>query len=313
MDLRNKHTNLIKQKALELGFLYCGISKAAFLEEDAPRLERWLQQGFHGEMGYMENYFDKRLDPTLLVPGAKSVISLAYNYFPREQQRQDSYQISKYAYGQDYHFVIKDLLKEFFQWIRIEIGEIDGRVFTDSAPVLDKAWARKSGIGWIGKNSLVLTKKRGSFYFLAEIISDLELEYDAAVTDHCGSCSACIDACPTQAIEAPQVVNASKCISYATIELRSEIPEFFRNKMEDWMFGCDICQDVCPWNRFSEPHFQEKFNPDKNILNFSKNEWNELSQELFNEIFKKSAVKRTKYTGLMRNIEFLKENPKIED
>ncbi len=299
---------LIKEKAKELGFMHCGISKAGFLEEDAPRLEKWLKSGFHGEMGYMEKHFDKRLDPTKLVPGAKSVVSLTYNYFPEQQQREDSFKISKYAYGKDYHFIIKDKLKDFFQWIHQEIGEIDGRVFVDSAPVLERAWAAKSGIGWIGKNANLLTKQVGSFYFLSELIIDLELTPDGPTTDHCGKCTACIDACPTQAIESDRVINGSKCISYATIELKNQIPSSFENHMEDWMFGCDICQDVCPWNRFSKPHQQPEFMANDAILNYSKKEWTELTQELFSEIFRKSPVKRTKYAGLMRNIEKLNQS-----
>lgn len=299
---------LIKEKAKELGFMHCGISKAGFLEEDAPRLEKWLKSGFHGEMGYMEKHFDKRLDPTKLVPGAKSVVSLTYNYFPEQQQREDSFKISKYAYGKDYHFIIKDKLKDFFQWIHQEIGEIDGRVFVDSAPVLERAWAAKSGIGWIGKNANLLTKQVGSFYFLSELIIDLELTPDGPTTDHCGKCTACIDACPTQAIESERVINGSKCISYATIELKNQIPSSFENHMEDWMFGCDICQDVCPWNRFSKPHQQPEFMANDAILNYSKKEWTELTQELFSEIFRKSPVKRTKYAGLMRNIEKLNQS-----
>lgn len=310
MSLKEKHTQLIKAKAKELGFINCGISKAGFLEEEAPRLEQWLKQGFHGEMGYMENYFDKRLDPTLLVPGAKSVISLAYNYYPEQKQREDSYKISKYAYGIDYHFLIKDKLKEFFQWIHDEIGEVDGRVFVDSAPVLEKAWAIKSGLGWRGKNSLTLTKQMGSYYFLSELIIDLELEPDAPTTDHCGKCTACIDACPTDAIVDAKIVDASKCISYATIELRSEIPNFFNDKMEDWMFGCDICQDVCPWNRFAKPHQEPAFIGHESIKNYNKKEWKELTQELFSEIFRKSAVKRTKFAGLKRNIDFIEQSKK---
>ena len=305
MQNHKEITAKIKNKAKELGFLHCGISKAEFLEEEAPRLEKWLKQGFHGEMGYMENYFDKRLDPTLLVPGAKSVISLLYNYFPEKQQPDDSFKLAKYAYGKDYHFVIKDKLKDFLHWIHKEFGEVEGRVFVDSAPILEKAWAQKSGLGWIGKNSNLLTKQIGSFYFLAEIILDLALEYDAPVTDHCGKCTACIDACPTQAIEHPKIVNGSKCISYATIELKSEIPSYFKDKMEDWMFGCDICQDVCPWNRFSKPHSEPAFTPHSAIQDYSKKEWIELTKELFDEIFRKSAVKRTKYEGLKRNIKFL--------
>lgn len=304
------YSQLIKQKAEKFGFQSCGISKAEFLEEEAPRLETWLNKGYHGEMKYMENHFDKRLNPTLLVDGAKSVISLSYNYFPKVKIDEiNNFKISKYAYGEDYHEVIKDILKEMVAELQEEIGVFGFRVFVDSAPVLEKAWARKSGLGWVGKNANLITKKHGSFYFLAEIICDLELEYDLAVTDHCGSCRACIDACPTQAIVSDRIVDGSKCISYATIELKNEIPDYFNGKMNDWIFGCDVCQDVCPWNRFSAPTLQEKFAPNFQKLNFRKNEWKELTQELFSEIFKKSAVKRTKFSGLMRNISFLpKEN-----
>lgn len=304
------YSQLIKQKAEKFGFQSCGISKAEFLEEEAPRLEAWLNKGYHGEMNYMENHFDKRLNPTLLVDGAKSVISLSYNYFPKVKIDEiNNFKISKYAYGEDYHEVIKDILKNMVAEIQEEIGEFGFRVFVDSAPVLEKAWARKSGLGWVGKNANLITKKHGSFYFLAEIICDLELEYDLPVTDHCGSCRACIDACPTQAIVSDRIVDGSKCISYATIELKNEIPDYFNGKMDDWIFGCDVCQDVCPWNRFSAPTLQEKFAPNFQKLNFRKNEWKELTQELFSEIFKKSAVKRTKFSGLMRNISFLpKEN-----
>ena len=304
------YSQLIKQKAEKFGFQSCGISKAEFLEEEAPRLETWLNKGYHGEMKYMENHFDKRLNPTLLVDGAKSVISLSYNYFPKVKIDEiNNFKISKYAYGEDYHEVIKDILKNMVAELQEEIGGFGFRVFVDSAPVLEKAWARKSGLGWVGKNANLITKKHGSFYFLAEIICDLELDYDLAVTDHCGSCRACIDACPTQAIVSDRIVDGSKCISYATIELKNEIPDYFNGKMDDWMFGCDVCQDVCPWNRFSAPTLQEKFAPNFQKLNFRKNEWKELTQELFSEIFKKSAVKRTKFSGLMRNISFLpKEN-----
>ncbi|WP_374450888.1 tRNA epoxyqueuosine(34) reductase QueG [Cloacibacterium normanense] len=302
-------SQLIKQKAEKFGFQSCGISKAEFLEEEAPRLEAWLNKGYHGEMKYMENHFDKRLNPTLLVDGAKSVISLSYNYFPKVKIDEiNNFKISKYAYGEDYHEVIKDILKEMVAELQEEIGEFGFRVFVDSAPVLEKAWARKSGLGWVGKNANLITKKHGSFYFLAEIICDLELEYDLAVTDHCGSCRACIDACPTQAIVSDRIVDGSKCISYATIELKNEIPDYFNGKMDDWMFGCDVCQDVCPWNRFSAPTLQEKFAPNFQKLNFRKNEWKELTQELFSEIFKKSAVKRTKFSGLMRNINLLNDH-----
>ena len=306
MDFKTHHTNLIKSEAKRLGFLSCGISKAEFLEEEAPRLESWLSKNRNGEMSYMENHFDKRLDPTLLVPDSKSVVSLILNYFPEETQRDDSYKISKYAYGEDYHFVIKNKLKQLLVFIQEEIGEVHGRAFTDSAPVLDKAWASKSGLGWIGKHSNLITKSNGSFYFIAELIIDLELDYDLATTDHCGNCTACIDACPTQAIVDPYVVDGSKCISYFTIELKDEIPSVMKGKFEDWVFGCDICQDVCPWNRFSTPHKEPLFNPNSDILSFSKKEWEEITEDVFQEIFKKSAVKRTKYTGLLRNIDFLK-------
>ena len=306
-NTKAKHTAWIKAKAKELGFMSCGVSKAGFLEQEAPRLEDWLNKNRNGEMHYMENHFDKRLDPTLLVPGAKSVVSLLLNYYPEETQREDSYKISKYAYGTDYHFVIKDKLKDFLEAIRAHIGEVDGRAFVDSAPVLDKAWAAKSGLGWVGKNSNLLTKQVGSFFFIAELIIDLELEYDTPVTDHCGSCTACIDACPTQAIVDPYVVDGSKCISYFTIELKNEIPDYAKGKMDDWMFGCDVCQDVCPWNRFSRPHKEPLFNPKPELLQYSKKEWKELTQEVFSEIFKKSPVKRTKFSGLKRNIDFLED------
>ncbi len=307
MDARSKNTTLIKSEAKRLGFLSCGVSKAQFLEEEAPRLEKWLNQNMHGEMGYMENHFDKRLDPTKLVEGSKSVISLLLNYFPAETQDKDTYKISKYAYGTDYHFVIKDKLKQLLDYVQAEIGEVHGRAFVDSAPVLDKAWAAKSGLGWIGKHSNLLTQKVGSFYFIAELIVDLELDYDTPVTDHCGSCTACIDACPTQAIVQPYVVDGSKCISYATIELKDQIPSSFSDQMDDWMFGCDVCQDVCPWNRFSKAHNEPLFNPHPELLSKSKKEWEEITREVFNQIFKKSAVKRTKFEGLKRNITYLKK------
>ena len=302
-----KRTHLIKTEAKRLGFLSCGISKAEFLEDEAPRLEKWLKQNMHGEMQYMENHFDKRLDPTKLVEDSKSVISLLLNYFPEEKQNPDSFKISKYAYGVDYHFVIKDKLKSLLHFIQEEIGEVHGRAFVDSAPVLDKAWAAKSGLGWIGKHSNLLTQQVGSFYFVAELIVDLELEYDAPVTDHCGTCTACIDACPTKAIIEPYVVDGSKCISYLTIELKNEIPSGFQDKMDDWMFGCDVCQDVCPWNRFSKPHNEPLFNPNPELLSFTKKDWEEITGEIFNKVFKKSAVKRTKLSGLERNIRFLKK------
>jgi epoxyqueuosine reductase len=287
--------------------MFCGVSRAEFLEEEAPRLEQWLEANMHGNMRYMENHFDKRLDPRLLVDGAKSVVSLALNYFPKETQTPDSYKLSKYAYGEDYHFVIKWKLKELMKFIQAEIGEVDGRVFVDSAPVLDRAWAKKSGLGWIGKNGNLINKQAGSFFFLAELIIDLELEPDGPVKDFCGTCTACIDECPTDAIPQPYVVDGSKCISYLTIELKDEIiPKEFRGKMEEWMFGCDICQDVCPWNRFSTPHNEPLLNPKPNLLGLNKQDWEDLTEEIFRDLFKNSAVKRTKFDGLKRNIEFLK-------
>jgi len=307
MSRADTNTDLIKSEATRLGFLSCGISKADFLEDEAPRLEKWLNENMQGEMSYMENHFDKRLDPTLLVPGAKSVVSLLLNYFPKQTQREDSYKISKYAYGTDYHFVIKDKLKQLLNFIREEIGDVHGRAFVDSAPVLDKAWAAKSGLGWMGKHSNLLTKQIGSFYFIAELIIDLDLEYDTPVTDHCGSCTACIDACPTQAIVEPYVVDGSKCISYFTIELKNEIPSQFSGKFDDWMFGCDVCQDVCPWNRFSRAHREPLFDPNPELLQLSKGDWEEITEEVFKQLFKKSAVKRTGFNGLKRNISFLKD------
>ena len=284
----------------------CGISKAGFLEQEAPRLEAWLNQNRHGKMQYMENHFDKRLDPTKLVEGSKSVISLLLNYYPSKLQRDDSYKISKYAYGTDYHFVIKDKLKELLHCIQQTVGDVHGRAFVDSAPVLDKAWAAKSGLGWIGKHSNLLSKQAGSFYFIAELIVDLDLEYDTPVTDHCGSCTACIDACPTQAIVEPYKVDGSKCISYFTIELKNEIPSSVSGQFDDWMFGCDVCQDVCPWNRFSKAHKEPLFDPHPQVVSNSKKDWEEITKEVFSEIFKKSPLKRTKFEGLRRNIEFLK-------
>lgn len=304
---KEKYSKLIKTEAKRLGFLSCGISKAEFLEDEAPRLEKWLSNNFHGEMKYMENHFDKRLNPKLLVDDAKSVVSLLLNYYPSEFQNNESYKISKYAYGNDYHHVIKEKLKELLFFIQNEIGEVSGRVFVDSAPVLDKAWAAKSGLGWIGKNANLITQKTGSFYFVAELIIDLELEYDYPTTDHCGTCTACIDACPTQAIVSPYIVDGSKCISYFTIELKDNIPSEMKGKLDDWMFGCDVCQDVCPWNRFSKPHQEPLFNANEELLSFSKKDWEEITEETFNKVFKNSAVKRTKFEGLKRNISFLKD------
>ncbi len=309
MSFKDKYTQQIKTEATRLGFSFCGIAKAQFLEKEAPRLEKWLNQNMHGKMLYMENYFDKRLDPTKLVEGSKSVISLMYNYFPKEEQQNASFKISKYAYGQDYHHIIKKKLKEFVVFIHDKIGEVNAEIYVDSAPVLDRAWAKKSGLGWIGKNSMLINPKNGSFFFLAEIILDLELGYDNEIKDYCGTCTACIDACPTEAILPNNVVDGSKCISYFTIELKDEIiPKEVKGKFNDWMFGCDICQDVCPWNRFSKPHNEPLFNPNEKLLNYSKNEWVNLTEEIYQEIFKKSAVKRTKFKGLKRNIEFLTSN-----
>ncbi len=306
MTIKKKdYTNFIKSEAKRLGFLSCGISKSGFLEEEAPRLENWLSNQMHGEMSYMENHFDKRLNPNLLVDGARSVVSLLLNYYPPETQNDESYKISKYAYGQDYHFVIKEKLKELLHSISENIGEVSGRAFVDSAPILDKAWASKSGLGWIGKNSNLLTKSVGSFYFIAELVLDLELECDVAVTDHCGSCTACIDACPTEAIANPYVVDGSKCISYFTIELKENIPAEMKGKFDDWVFGCDICQDVCPWNKFSKSHSEPLFNPNPELLAMTKRDWEEITEEIFNAVFKNSAVKRTKLQGIKRNIAYL--------
>ncbi len=302
-----KYSQMIKAEALRLGFMACGISKAEFLEEEAPRLENWLNNNHHGEMSYMANHFDKRLDPRLLVEGAKSVISLTLNYFTEDKQFDPAApKISKYAYGTDYHAVIKEKLKELLAFINDHIGEVAGRCFVDSAPVMDKAWAQKSGLGWRGKNTNLISKENGSFFFLAELIIDLELDYDTPfAADHCGSCTRCIDACPTEAIIAPYVVDGSKCISYLTIELKNEIPDEFKGRMENWMFGCDICQDVCPWNRFATPHQEAAFKPDLMLLHLNKAELIEMTDEVFKKVFKGSAVKRTKFIGLKRNIDFL--------
>ena len=304
---KEKRTYLIKQKALELGFQSIGIARAGFLEEEAKRLENWLAKGYHGKMTYMENHFDKRLNPTLLMPGAKTVISLSYNYYPSKKQTGDTYKIAKYAYGKDYHFLLKDKLKTLVEYIREISGDIQARVFTDSAPVLERAWARRAGIGWEGKHSLIIQKNKGSFFFLAEIIADLELNYDPPfTTDHCGSCTNCIDACPTEAILPDKTINAQRCISYLTIELKDELPAEMKGKFQDWMFGCDICQDVCPWNKFSLPHSEPYFEPHPDLLNMTRKDWEEITEEIFRDIFKKSAVKRTKYSGLKRNINFIR-------
>jgi epoxyqueuosine reductase len=305
----SRYSRLIKEEALRLGFMQCGISRAGFLEEEAPRLEKWLNQNHHGKMAYMENHFDKRLDPRLLVEDAKSVISLTLNYFPEQSQTDpEAPKISKYAFGNDYHEVIKEKLFQLLEFIREQIGEVSGRAFVDSAPVLDRAWAKKSGIGWVGKNSNIISKKSGSFFFLAELIIDLELEQDMPFsTDHCGTCTKCIDACPTQAILSPYIIDAKKCISYLTIELKDEIPASFSDKMDNWMFGCDVCQDVCPWNRFAVPHSEPQFQPKENLLQMKKEDWMDITEDVFKTIFKNSAVKRTKFKGLTRNIDFIKK------
>lgn len=302
------HTAIVKSEAKRLGFGYCGISKAEFLEEEAPRLEQWLKNNMQGEMSYMSNHFDKRLDPRILVPGAKSVVSLLLNYFTEEKQSdQNAPKLSMYAYGEDYHTVIKSKLKEFLSTLEAQIGSsVGGRAFVDSAPVMDKAWAKKSGLGWIGKNSNLINKQSGSFFFIAELILDIELQPDNAVGDYCGTCTKCIDACPTDAIVSPYVVDGSKCISYFTIELKNAIPETEKGKFQNWMFGCDICQTVCPWNRFAAPHQEPSFAPKPELLSKSQKEWDEITEDVFQELFRKSAVTRTKFDGLKRNIAFLK-------
>jgi len=295
----------IKVRAEELGFLSCGIAKVEYLEEEARHLENWLEKGYHGKMSYMENHFDKRVNPALLVDDAQSVISVLVNYFPREDLFEGKQlKISKYAYGKDYHLVIRERLQRLLDYIEELTGERSARTFTDSAPVLDKAWAERAGLGWIGKNGNLLSKKVGSFFFIGEIILDLELEYDQRLTDHCGSCTKCIDACPTEAIIQPNLVDGSRCISYLTIELKDEIiPNEFQDRMDNWVFGCDVCQDVCPWNRFSKPHTFPEFDPHGGL---SVDLLKDLTEDMFREVFRHSAIKRTKFSGLKRNINFLK-------
>jgi len=333
----SRNTSLIKQESKRLGFDFCGISKADFLEEEAPRLEKWLKEEKQGKMSYMESRglgIDMRLDPRVLVPGAKSVISLLLNYFPEDKSPvlteasglpplqggiNSQPKISKYAYGKDYHFVIKEKLFQLIEFIKKNIGDVhlvksigetefngvNARAFVDSAPVMDKVWAKKSGLGWIGKNSNLITKNNGSFFFIAELIIDLDLEYDGAIPDYCGTCTKCIDACPTDAISEPYIVDGSKCISYFTIELKENIPNEMKGKFDDWMFGCDICQDVCPWNSFSTPHNEPHFKPKPEILNFAKKDWEEISEETFNKIFADSPLHRPKFKGIKRNLAFL--------
>ena len=298
-----------KSEALSVGFLSCGISKAEFLSEEATKLENWLKSGFNGEMSYMERNFDKRLDPRLLVPGCKSVISLLFNYYTKKKPKKDHEpKISSYAYGKDYHLVVKDKLRELLLRIKNLVGDVNGRVFVDSAPVMDRVWAKKSGLGWIGKNTNLISKKTGSFFFIAELILDLELEYDHPTTDHCGSCTACIDSCPTNALATPYQIDATKCISYATIELKNNIPDSFKDNMRGWIFGCDICQDVCPWNRFSKNHNEPSFKDKKNITDMSKSQWEDLTKDVFDEVFKDSPIQRTGYNGIKRNIDFAFSN-----
>ena len=295
----------IKEEAYRLGFEHVGFSKADFLEEEAPRLEQWLANNYHGKMADMENWFDKRLDPRLLVDDAKTVISLLLNYYPSQVQNSEAPQISKYAYGRDYHFVIKEKLKELLHFIQENVGEVNGRAFVDSAPVLDRAWAKKSGLGWIGKNGNLINPKSGSFYFIAELIIDLELPTDAPIRDYCGTCTRCIDACPTQAIISPKVVDGSKCISYFTIELKEQIPSSYNGKFDNWAFGCDTCQDVCPWNRFSKPTKEKDFIPDDDRLSWTHSEWEEITEEVFKKVFKESPISRAGFEKIKDNLKLL--------
>lgn len=304
----DEQTQWLKQAATKMGFSFIGVSKAGPLDEEARKLEAWLHQGKHGKMAYMERHLDKRIDPTKLVEGAKSVVTFLYNYHQSKQQTdKNAPKLSQYAYGEDYHYVIKDKLRQLMALVEEEIGAVDGRLFVDSAPVLEKAWAERSGVGWIGKHTNLITKQSGSYFFLAEWITSLPLTPDGPIKDYCGSCTRCIDACPTAAITAPYQLDASKCISYLTIELRdAELPAEFAGKMDNWMFGCDVCQAVCPWNRFAQPHNEPRFTPHSDLLDQSKEEWHELTEAVFKHLFRKSAVKRTKYAGLKRNIGFLK-------
>ncbi len=308
MSQASKHSTIIKTIASELGFSFCGIAKAEFLEQEAPRLEAWLNKGYQGEMGYLTSHFDKRLDPRQLVPGAKSVVTLLYNYYPSEFQETSDAKIAKYAYGKDYHTVLKQKCRDMMELIEAQIGKVEGRAFTDSAPVMERAWAERSGLGWIGKHGLLINKGHGSFFFIAEIILDLECTYDSPIKDYCGSCTACIDACPTDAILPNKTLNASQCISYLTIELKEAIPAEFKGKMDNWAFGCDTCQDVCPWNRFSRPNQDSQFNLLPEIKNFRHSDWLEITEDVFENVFSKSAIKRTKFNGFIRNLKFLKPN-----
>lgn len=306
--IRQARTQFVKTKALAIGFDFCGVSKADFLESEAPRLENWLNLNHHGAMGYMANHFDKRLDPRKLVEGSKSVISVLLNYYPEERlpEGSEDLKLSKYAYGTDYHFVLKEKLGALLQQMQEEFGAVNARIFVDSAPVMDKVWAEKSGLGWVGKHSNLLNRKMGSFFFIGEIICDVEMDYDQPTPDYCGTCTRCVDACPTDAITEPYVVDGSKCISYFTIELKEAIPQEVKGKFENWIFGCDICQDVCPWNRFAKPHSTPEFTLQPGLSDLAATDWMELTDEIFREVFRKSPVKRTKLEGLKRNIEFVK-------
>lgn len=301
----SSHSAIIKSLAHETGFSFCGISTAEFLEQEAPRLEAWLAKGYQGEMKYLENYFDLRLDPRKLVPGTKTVVSLMYNYYPEEAINEGSFKIAKYAYGEDYHKVVKDKCRELMEKIKAKVGDVQGRAFVDSAPVLERAWAEKAGLGWIGRHGLLINKQAGSFFFLTELMIDLECEPDSPANDHCGTCTRCVDACPTNAILPDKTLNATQCISYLTIELQSQVPQEFAGRMENWIFGCDICQDVCPWNRFSKANDERKFAPSESLTKMHQSDWEDISEEVFGQLFGKSAVKRTGFKGLKRNIDFV--------
>ena len=304
LNLSDHHTKIVKDIAQSMGFDSCGIAEARRLDDDARRLENWLNKGFHGEMKYMENHFDMRVDPTLLVPGAKSVITLLYNYFPDQKQDSQLPKVAKYAYGKDYHLVIREKLTEFLNKIRERIGQIEGRGFVDSAPVLERAWAVQSGLGWVGKNGNLINKKKGSFFFIATLITDLQLKSDVPyVQDFCGTCNRCIEACPTNAILPNKEIEASQCISYFTIELKqSQLPDQYKGKSDEWIFGCDICQDVCPWNRFSQPHQEPLFEPLNSILNFNIQDWINTDKNIFNQLFRDSPIRRSKWEGIQRNL-----------
>jgi epoxyqueuosine reductase len=303
-----KRAGLLKKLASEAGFMFCGISKAGRLDDEARKLEAWLNKGLHGKMRYMENYFDKRIDPTLLVDGAKSVVTLLFNYYtPYKQQDVEAPKISRYAYGEDYHKVVKQKLFALMESLQEQVGVISGRAFVDSAPVMDKAWAVRSGAGWMGKNTNVIRPQTGSWFFIAELIIDLELEADGPIKDYCGSCTRCIDACPTDALS-PYQIDATRCISYLTIELREAIPNEFKGKMDNWMFGCDVCQEVCPWNRFAEKHKEAAFEPHTELLALTKEDWQDLSYDVFNRVLGKSAAERAGFEGIKRSIRFLNED-----